>query len=103
MEDLKRRLRDKLPQGAVRCENVAGAEALEDLCSLRARRSLCHCLVMSRTPRDLQPEETVVTQLQIDGSSPTLGDADEVSAIAEGEDPFDTWCLTLQDILRRWI
>ncbi len=103
VEELKRGLRDRLPQGTVHFRTVSSLEAVAELCSERARRSLCHCLAMSREPLELEPQDTVVTHLLIDGPSPALAAGREAPSVPEGEEAMDHWCAALQQILRRWI
>jgi hypothetical protein len=102
-EDLKRRLRDKLPQGKVEFVHVDSEEAVQELCTQRARRSLCHCLALSTQPRELEAQDVVFTQFQLDGPSPALGSAWEVPVDPEGDDPLDRWCAALKQVLARWI
>jgi hypothetical protein len=54
-------------------------------------------------PRDLSPQDTSVTQLIVDGPSPSIGAGFEVPGIPEGDDPMGHWCSALHQILRRWI
>ncbi len=104
IEQLQHALRDRLPKGsAVRFATVSSLDAVEELCAQRARRSLCHCLAMSAQPLAIEPEDTVVTRLLLDGPSPALGAGREAPSLPEGAEPMEHWCGALQQILQRWI
>ncbi len=118
LADLEARLREAAGQGTVRFhvapqrpspgagrDDCGGAaDALHDLCSRRARRSLCHCLTLSTREQAVTADDTVVTQLQVlDGPCPALAYSGEVPAVPEGDDALDTWGKALQQLLERWI
>jgi hypothetical protein len=103
MEEMKRTLRERVSQGTIRFESVPSLDAVEMLCSQRARRSLCHCLAVSKIARRLDPKDTVVTRFLIDGAVPSLGSAYESPQPPEGDDAFEQWSAALRQILARWI
>jgi vWA domain found in the FtsH ternary systems len=103
LEEMRRDLRSRLPRGPIRFETVPSLEAIEVLCSQRARRSLCHCLALSASPQKLEPLDTVVTHCTIDGPAPLLGGTYEKPTLPEGEDAFEQWCSALREVLARWI
>jgi len=72
-------------------------------CGTWARRSLCHCLNIAAKVAPLEADDTVVTQLQIDGPRPAMGDPLNELAVIPSDDPVESWSLTLEQILRRWI
>jgi vWA domain found in the FtsH ternary systems/N-terminal helical region fused to the FtsH ternary system vWA domain len=104
LEEIQSRLREKVPHGTVRFDTATSAlDALRDLCIRRARRSLCHCLTVSMSEQNLQAEDTVVTQMEIDGPCPALAYSGEVPIIPEADDALETWGAALQQLLQRWI
>ncbi len=95
-------LREEISTGAVRILRLP-ANRLAAQCRSWARRSLCHCLTIGTRAIPLEAEETVVTQMQINGPRPALGDENTELIPLEGEDPIDSWSQALEQILRRWI
>jgi hypothetical protein len=102
-EEMQSKLRDKVPQGTVRFTTATSADGLPALCARRARRSLCHCLMISTVEQDMQAEDTVVTQLQIDGPCPALANSGEAPLLPDGDDALETWAAALHQLLQRWI
>ncbi|MBI1913347.1 MAG: hypothetical protein HYS12_01100 [Planctomycetes bacterium] len=102
-EEMQSALRDKVPQGTLRFTTANSADGLRELCATRARRSLCHCLTISTAEQGLQAEDTVVTQLQIDGPCPALANSGEAALIPDGDDALETWAAALHQLLQRWI
>jgi hypothetical protein len=96
-------LREKVSQGTLRFATVTSIDGLRELCVRRARRSLCHCLTICTGEQSLQADDTVVTQLQIDGPCPALANSGEVPLIPEGDDALETWGAALHQLLQRWI
>jgi hypothetical protein len=72
-------------------------------CTLRARRSLCHALLVSTRPRQLEAEDTVVTRLVVDDAVPALAGADEPLVPPDEDTPLEAWQEVLQELLQRWI
>ncbi len=95
-------LREEIATGTVRILRLP-PERLAGQCASWARRSMCHCLTVGTRAIPLEAEDTAVTQLQIDGPRPALGDDFGDVTELEGEDPFDSWSEALKQILRRWI
>ena len=96
-------LHEKVPQGTIRFTTTTSVDGLRDLCAKRARRSLCHCLTISTTEQGLQAEDTVVTQMQIDGPCPALANSGEALLIPDGDEALETWAAALHQLLQRWI
>lgn len=104
LEQLQKHLRERVAEGRVEFHTAAAvADSLSALCTARARRSLCHCLTLSAAEQHLQAQDTVVTQLVVDGPRPALGQGDEVPAELEGEDAQEAWGVALHQLLQRWI
>jgi hypothetical protein len=103
IEEMKQRLRDRLPRGKINFSTFPTLEAVENLCSERARRSLCHCLAMSTGLNEIEPQDTVVTHMLLDGPAPSLAAGWETPVVPEGEDAMESWSAALEQILRRWI
>jgi hypothetical protein len=73
-------------------------------CTNWARRSLCHCATVAcGEPFLPEANDTVLSRLRIQGPRPALGEELTEPAIVEGEDSQESWNLTLEQILRRWI
>jgi hypothetical protein len=87
-------------------EQAPRAVTMEEVtaqCTLRSRRSLCHALLVSTQPRQLVPEDTVVTRLVVDGPVPALAAVDEPLVAPDEETPLEGWQEILQELLERWI
>ena len=105
-EDMKWRLREGVAEGRVEFHTVAAAaDGLAALCTSRARRSLCHCLTLSVAEQQMQAQDTVITQLRVDGPRPVLGEpgASATGVGQEAEDALETWGAALHQLLQRWI
>jgi hypothetical protein len=72
-------------------------------CEEWSRRSMVHCLNVGVRPEAIDPDDTAVCRLAISGPRPRLGDGTAEPAPVEGDDPLDSWCQALQQILARWI
>jgi hypothetical protein len=95
-------LREPLATGNALLERVA-AKKIPALCEGWSRRSMVHCLVLGVKPALLDPNDTVVTRLAVDGARPALGDGTADLRPVEGDDAQDSWGHALQQILQRWI
>lgn len=95
--------REAIANGTVRIARCAGAIEATEVCSARARRSLCHCLTLGVEPPQLHPEDTVVTQLQIAGPCPVLDISEKGPEMPVAEDPLDSWGATLEQLLQIWV
>ena len=102
-ELLQMLFRERIENGTVVLRTAFPANQLSGECAFRARRSLCHCLMVSLQDRPLEASDTVVTRLLLEGPFPALGDGAEPAVYPEGEDPFDIWSAALLELLRRWI
>lgn len=103
LEELKRQVREQLPDGGGVFRTATGEEAVQELCLERARRSLCHCLALSVRPRELEALDVVFTRLQLDGAAPALAGMHETPVIPEGNDVMEQWGAALRQILGRWV
>lgn len=96
-------LREQLTNGTavLHQANLAG---LTGLCTAQARRSSCQLLYIAANDRTRpEPQDTVVTRLQVDGPAPSVG-AGTLSANAlEAPEPFAAWTATLEHLLQLWI
>jgi hypothetical protein len=75
----------------------------EQQCSLKARRSLCHCLVVSTGELEFQSQVTVVSWLLFAGPVPAIGGAHEKAVAPEGDEPLESWQAALEQLLQRWV
>ena len=96
-------LREEIATGSVQMLRLA-TNQLVTHCETASHRSLCHCLqVGTRVVVPIEPEDTQVVQLAINGPRPALGDESRPLAILDSEDALDSWAMALEQILRRWI
>jgi hypothetical protein len=79
------------------------ASRLVGKCEEWSRRSMVHCLNVGVRPEAIDPDDTAVCRLAISGPRPRLGDGTAEPAPVEGDDPLDSWCQALQQILARWV
>jgi vWA domain found in the FtsH ternary systems/N-terminal helical region fused to the FtsH ternary system vWA domain len=100
-------LRTLLPEGVASgtvellCE---AAGRVGPLCAEWARRSLCHCVSIAAGPPPVPDAgDTVVARLRLDGPEPALGDAAAEPLVREADTPLESWGLTLQELLQRWV
>lgn len=82
---------------------VLELEEVAKECSLRARRSLVQCLLVSIGEPTLEAQDTMMTRLRVDGPSPAMGAIDEPVLCPEADDPLDAWFAVLKQLLQRWI
>jgi hypothetical protein len=102
-ELLQMLLREQIESGLVVIQTIRSAEALTGDCALRARRSLCHCLMVSIRDCPFEAPDTVVTRLSLDGPYPALAAGTDSPVSPEGEEPLNIWSAALLKLLERWI
>jgi hypothetical protein len=74
------------------------------LCTNWARRSLCHCVLVSCGEPDLpEASDTVLSLLRLQGPRPALADQDSEPVLVDGDDALECWNRLLEELLRRWI
>jgi hypothetical protein len=95
-------LREPIANGTARLSRLPAGKVAA-LCAERARRSLCHCLVVSTGPMAFEADDTVVTRLRIDGPRLALGEEGEEPAVPEGDDALECWGRALELLLRQWV
>ncbi len=95
-------LMEEIANGSVQLATVP-ENKIAELCADWARRSLCHALLIDVRSREFKASDTTIHRLQIDGSRPAFGDAEREPMVAESEEPMESWCNVLQEILQRWI
>ncbi len=95
-------LMEDIANGSVQLATVS-ENRIAELYADWARRSLCHALLVDVQARELKASDTAVHRLRIDGPRPAFGDADSEPIVAESEEPMESWCTLLQEILQRWI
>jgi hypothetical protein len=96
-------LREQIANGTVRIDKCANREALAEHCAHVARRSLCHCLLVSTEKQSFEAEDTVTSQLWIDGSTPRLETIGELPAEVESEGLLESWGAVLERLLQVWV
>lgn len=102
-ELLETLLREQIANKTVEITRYSKSTDVERDCTQRARRSVCHCLAVSTDGRTIQPDDTAVTRLQINGPRPDLGDDADESTSPRTDDPLESWSAALQQTLERWI
>jgi hypothetical protein len=95
-------LREPIAGGTVVAEALP-ASVLAVRCDARARRSLCHCSMVSTADRRLAAETVVVTRLRVDGPRPMLAVGDEDLTIPEADDAPSSWQAALDRLLTIWV
>ncbi|HEY7327022.1 MAG TPA: hypothetical protein VH592_05255 [Gemmataceae bacterium] len=95
-------LMEEIANGSVQLATVPES-TLADLCANWARRSLCYALLIDVRPRELNPSDTAIHRLQINGARPALGNAESEPIAVESEEPLESWCNVLQEILQLWV
>jgi hypothetical protein len=96
-------LREPIANGTVGLATARTSGEVARQCSLRARRSLCHCLAISAADQRLEPEVVVVTQMRVDGPRPVLESADGALACPEGNEAVEGWAAALETLLELWV
>jgi hypothetical protein len=101
-------LREQIANGTVRIDKLSGFEtrglqALAEHCGRRARRSLCHCLLVGTEPYELRADDTVVSSLRIDSPVPELHVVGEPPDEITADGPLESWSATLERLLQVWI
>jgi hypothetical protein len=96
-------LAEQITNSTVEIQEVESLEKAAKLCTQWSRRSMCHCLNVAVRPPELDPEDTVVTHLQIDGARPALGDPGSEPAVVLTDEALESWNLALEQVLQRWI
>jgi vWA domain found in the FtsH ternary systems/N-terminal helical region fused to the FtsH ternary system vWA domain len=100
---LKTILSDHIANGAVELHELADLTAAGPFCTEKARRSLCHCLVVAPTDAAMTAEDTVVTRLVVDRACPALGLRELAPERPEAEEPFEGWGAVLEKLLQLWV
>jgi hypothetical protein len=97
-------LREQVANGTVRLVRLPGAGELAELCRRRARRSLCHCLVLSaEETAPFQAEDTVVSRLHIAGPRPAIEAGDDSWQPMVTDEPLEAWVSALERLLQMWV
>jgi hypothetical protein len=96
-------LREQLANGTVRLEKLGGLAPLAEHCGRLARRSLCHCLIVSTEKPTFRADDTIVSQLEISGPTPTLETSGEPPEPLEASEPLEAWSAALERLLQTWV
>jgi hypothetical protein len=97
-------LREQIANGTVRLDKLPDLGALHIHCGRQARRSLCHCLLIStEKPVPFQAHDTIVTPLRVDGVYPIVEIPGEQSGAVEVDQPLDRWSAVLERLLQGWV
>jgi hypothetical protein len=95
-------LTEQIANGTVTIESMP-ANKLADRCIQRARRSLCHCVLMSVKEQTLEAAGAIVSRLVLDRPIPSLGiDRDPLTPL-EADTAWLAWLATLERLLVNWI
>jgi hypothetical protein len=97
-------LREQIANGTVRLGKLPGMEPLAQHCARTARRSVCHCLLLSTEKHPgYRADDTVVSQLEIAGPCPVLDITSDTPGAMEPETPLDSWSAALERLLQLWV
>jgi hypothetical protein len=103
-ELLRTVFREAIANGTVKLERRAVLREVMEECAARARRSLCHgLLVTAEEMAPLSAEDTVVTRLRIDGPCPALGIGTAAPSSSEADEPLESWGAALERLLQVWV
>jgi hypothetical protein len=96
-------LRDWIANGTAMTEAIAEDE-LAPRCLARARRSLCHLLVIATTDHLVETQAAPVARLRLDQprTAIALGDEPATTAGAESDDVLSAWRSVLEWLLPLW-
>lgn len=95
-------LREPIADGTVAMERVSALQ-VADHAAERARRSLCHCLLVSAAQPAIRAEDVLVSRLQVDGSRPKLAVPDESFMVPEADTALESWGKALELLLEQWV
>ncbi len=96
-------LREWIENEIVVIREFAKTSDLSKYCDQIARRSLCQGLMIGVDPPVWQSDSALLSQLRIQGPTPTLTVEDRPIPIDSPEDAFDHWTKTLEVLLQLWI
>jgi hypothetical protein len=105
-ELLRKLLREQLANNTAAVHAAFPPKKVAEQCREWARRSLCHCLVLSTAalaPNKYEAEDVVVSRLRVDGPRPQLAEPGEKLETVEGDEPMDSWGQALQTVLGWWV
>ena len=93
---------EQFPNGLANIETLT-SDQLVERCASRAKRSLCHCLLMSVREQTPEPEGVIVSRLVLDAPVPALGMARDPLTRPEVDTALLGWTNILEQILASWI
>ncbi len=95
--------REQIANNTVQLTNLENIEDFKKHCEEQARRSLCHCTLLSTKDQAFEFDNAYVSRLRLDGALPavTIGDAE--AAPLEGEGPLEMWKAGLVRLLENWV
>ncbi|MBL8792955.1 MAG: hypothetical protein JNM56_03555 [Planctomycetia bacterium] len=97
-------LREPIKNNTVVLEKCDNLEHLAEHCGRLARRSLCHCLLVSAdSPTEFRANDTTVSWLRVDAATPVLTLAGDTDEEPETDGPLEAWGAALQRLLQAWI
>lgn len=94
-------LMEEIANGSVQLKTVP-EKKIAEVCADEARRSLCHALLIDVGSRQLNASDTAIHRLRIAGPRPAFGDGDTEPMVPESEEPMESWCSIVQEILQCW-
>ena len=97
-------LREQIKNNTVQLDKCDNLDHLAEHCGRQARRSLCHCLLISAEPHpDFRASDTVVSWLRVDAATPQLTVVGATDEELETDGPLDAWGAALQRLLQAWV
>lgn len=95
--------REEIANGVVKLSEMEFTKQFAAHCDHTARRSLCHCVLLSTKPHSVEIENTLITQLRLDGPIPEVSLDDGKWEQREGELLLEQWTATLVYLLAGWV
>ena len=97
-------LREQIANGSVTITRRASLSDVSQHCAQRARRSLCHALVLGADRHaGFHPDETVVSRLLVNGPIPTLEIIGEPPPETTPDGALEHWNAALERLLQLWV
>jgi hypothetical protein len=93
---------EQIENSAVTIGSMAGTQ-LARHCELRARRSMCHCLLASAQEERLNVEHGLVSRFVLGSPTPSLGIGPDPLLRCSADSAMLAWSATLERLLVHWI
>ncbi len=102
-ELLEMLFREQIANNTVQLTDVDNLNDFKLHCKEHARRSLCHCTLLSTKDGTLELENAYLSRLQLDAAVPAVTIEDGDGTPLEGEAPLEIWKAALGRLLESWV